>query len=406
MNLLSDILTYIRRIIKSPSNNVITDNLLIDYVNRFVLMDIQARIQLFDFKTNYQFQTQPGVDQYNMPLYNLQIEGSNPTSSINYYPVYQGFLSPAYINGIQVPIQTEQNTFYNRPNVVQQLPVIAVGNGTAGPYNFQFPIVANFNTPPNPPTNGILRGHVDLQGVIDFAMSPGNVYQDPPIVTTFNTAIPTTSVDPGVWITSIAADGSNIVITDSGQFQMGNVNNGLLMQPGQAPFGNLALPNDYGTSVTPNNVVNYLSGTVTNLYFPQAIPSGNNINAQCFFFQSGLPRGILFYNNSIILRSPPDQSYLVELTAYLTPCAYLNGSSAVQFAYMAEYIARGAARKILADTGDIEQFNFYEPLFKEQETLVWKRSQRQFTATRTGTIYSEGISQGQQGFSGLGGSTV
>ena len=28
---------------------------------------------------------------------------------------------------------------------------------------------------------------------------------------------------------------------------------------------------------------------------------------------------------------------------------------------MCEYIARGAARKILSDTGDIEQFQFYEP---------------------------------------------
>jgi hypothetical protein len=74
----------------------------------------------------------------------------------------------------------------------------------------------------------------------------------------------------------------------------------------------------------------------------------------------------------------------------------------VQFAYMSEYIARGAARKILADTGDTEQFAFYEPLFKEQETLVWKRSQRQFTANRTGTIFSD--LQGQTNFNQIGAS--
>jgi hypothetical protein len=410
LNLLNDIITYIRRIIKSPSNAVITDTLIIDYINRFWLMDVDARIQLFDLKTKYQFQTQPGVDQYNMPLYNLQTQNGDINSKINYYPVYQGFFSPCYINGIQVPIQTEKTTFFNIwPDVVQQIPVVAVGNGIPNfQYNFQFPIVANFNTPPNPPTNGILRGHVDMTGIIDYATATGN-FQDPPVVQDLNTTdIPTTSVDVRVWITTQAEDGSNVVVTDSGQFQLGNVNNGLLMQPGPAPFGNLALPGGYGTAANPQNVINYLTGNVINLRFPGTgiIPAGNNINAQCFFFQSGLPRGILFYNNSIILRSPPDQQYLVDLSAYLTPCAYLNGSSAIQFAYMAEYIARGAARKILADTGDIEQFNFYEPLFKEQETLVWKRSQRQFTASRTGTIYSEGISQGQQGFSGLGGSTV
>lgn len=370
-------------------------------------MDVDARIQLFDLKTKYQFQTQPGVDQYNMPLYNLQVEGSNPTSSINYYPVYQGFLNPCYINGIQVPLQTQPTNFYNIwPNVTQQLPIVAVGDGSQGPYTFQFPIVSNFNTPPNPPTNGLLRGHVDLTGVIDCAMVAGQTYLDPPVVTSLqaqNTipAIPTTSVEAKVWITSTDSTGANVIVTDSGQFLSGNVNYGLLIKPGIAPFGNLSL----GTYSTTENTVNYLSGEI-NVTFPVAIPLGNNINAQCFFFQSGLPRGILFYNNSIILRSPPDQQYLVELTGYLTPCAYLQGSSAIQFAYMAEYIARGAARKILADTGDIEQFNFYEPLFKEQEVLVWKRSQRQFTATRTGTIYSEGTSQGQQGFSGTGGVTL
>ena len=67
--------------------------------------------------------------------------------------------------------------------------------------------------------------------------------------------------------------------------------------------------------------------------------------------------------------------------------------------------ARRFARKILSDTGDIEQFQFYEPLFKEQELLVWKRSQRQFTATRTQTIYSQGNAIGQ-GNNGLGGSTL
>jgi len=101
-----------------------------------------------------------------------------------------------------------------------------------------------------------------------------------------------------------------------------------------------------------------------------------------------LPRIVFFYNNVISVLAPPAYQYPVSLTAYLSPAAFLTTSDAIPFAYMSEYIARGAARKILSDTGDIEQFNFYEPFFKEQETLVWKRSQRQFTATRTPTLYS------------------
>ncbi len=37
---------------------------------------------------------------------------------------------------------------------------------------------------------------------------------------------------------------------------------------------------------------------------------------------------------------------------------------------------------------------FYEPLFREQEILVWKRSQRQNTVNRVPTIYSHGPGYG------------
>ncbi len=452
MNLLSDIITYIRRIIKSPSNTVISDELIIDYINRFWLMDVDARLQLFDLKTKYAFQTTPGVDQYNMPLYSVQTEPGMQT--IEMFPVYQGFLEPAYVNGVQVPFHTQKKVFFNWfPNIVQNFTPVAVGNGSAGPYSFQLPILPT-TIPLNPPVTGILRGHVDITGII--AAGGGNV--DPPVGTTFKTNIPTTSVNSCVYFTSTSSSGANVVVADSGQFLTSNVNYGLLMAPGAAPLGNTALPNNYVSSftitaisqatqavVTANNtlsagqtvvisgvngmtelngntytvvsatptqatlnvdstgftaytsggtidsitnVINYLNGQVVNLFFPTAIPEGVNISAQCYYFQSALPRAILYYNNTLTLRSPPSQQWLVELDAYLTPAAFLNTSSAIPFGYMAEYIARGAARKILSDTGDLEQFQFYEPLFREQEMLVWKRSQRQWTATRTETIYS------------------
>ena len=405
MNLLQDIITYVRRIIKSPSDAVITDNLIIDYINRFWIMDVDARLQLFDLKTKYQFQTAPCVDKYNMPLYNVQSETPNDSTSqdIGMFPVYQGFTAPCYINGIQVPLQTLKNQFFNVwPNVTQNLGVIATGNGTAGPYTLNFPIIGNFPTPPNPPLNGILRGHVDITGIIDTG---NNI--DPPFSSTINPEIPTTSIDSAVFITSLDAYGNNIVIQDSGQFLLESGTNyanlGLLMQPGPAPYGNLPLPNGYSTT---QNTINYLTGVAQNVYFPDAIPAGQNISVQCFYFETGLPRAILFYNNTLTLRSPPDTQYLVELDAYLSPAAFFSQGQAIPFAYMAEYIARGAARKILSDTGDVEQFMFYEPLFREQEMLVWKRSQRQWTNNRTETIYSQGFGQGLNGSNNLGAGTI
>jgi hypothetical protein len=157
------------------------------------------------------------------------------------------------------------------------------------------------------------------------------------------------------------------------------------MQPGEPPFGNLALSGGYSTTV---NTVNYNTGLV-NVTLPTTPAAGTSIQAQCYFYEQGIPRALLFYNNCITMRPPPNTQYLVELDTYLTPAAFLSSSQAVPFAYMSEYVARGAARKILSDTGDWEQFTAYEGLFIEQERLVWKRSQRIFTSTRTGTIFSE-----------------
>jgi hypothetical protein len=437
-------------------------------------MDVDARIQLFDLKTKYQFLTTPGVDKYNMPLYDIQVESGS--QNISFYPVYQGFMGPAYVNGVQVPFITERNSFYNLyPNVIQNPLILGQGNGTSGPYNLQIPILSGTNsTPLNPPIQSILRGHIDITGVVATGQN-----EDPPQVSvaeitasdTFIEDVPVTSVNSQVFITATSFDGSNITVQDSGQFLESNINLGLLMQPGNAPNGNTPLSeyllsfaitgatqatqcvltctssflvgeqilitdvvgmtelNDRfftvvavgattvtidvdstgftaysagGTASSTRNMINYLTGEVSNLIFPGVVPDGANITAQCYFFQSGLPRSILYYNNTLVLRSPPDKPYVVELDAYLTPAAYLSSAAAVTFGYMCEYIARGAARKILADTGDMEQFNFYEPLFKEQEMLVWKRSQRQFTATRTPTIFSgptlqTGFNQGSFG---------
>lgn len=384
MFLLSDIITYVRRIIKSPSNSTITDNLLIDYINRFWITDVDARVQLFDLKTTYSFQTTPGIDKYNMPLYDIQTEPGSQT--IGAYPVYQGFLPYCSINGVAVPFYTQKGDFWNLwPNYVQSLTSAATGDGTTGPYTINLPFFP------------AIPGHIDMSGIVALAGS-GNP-SDPPFTTSFLTGVPVTSVQSGVYFTSVDDNGQAVIVQDSGQFLSGSTSGdlyGLLMVPGSAPFGNTALSGGYSTSL---NTINYETGVAV-VTFPTAIPSGTPINSQCYFYEQGMPRGIMFYNNVITVRPPPDVSYLVEMEAYLSPAAFLNSGDAIPFGYMAEYIARGAARKILSDTGDVDQFQFYEPLFKEQETLVWKRSQRQFTSTRTQTIFSG--SQGQNGNSAIG----
>jgi hypothetical protein len=380
MNLLSDVITYVRRIIKSPSNAQITDELIIDYINRFWIMDVDARMQLFDLKTRYAFQTIPFISDYNMPLYSVQVEPGN--QNISLLPVYQGFMNPVFVNGIEAPFYTSRDSFFKIwPNYVNSLNPASEGDGVNANYTFSLPFFP------------AIPGHIDMTGII----STGSV-TDPIFTSSFVTNIPTTSVYAGVYITTTDQSGNNIIVSDSGQFFAGNTSGeltGLLMRPGVPPTGDIGLAGGYSATL---NTVNYETGVV-NVTFtdsngnPLVIGAGVAINAQSYFYQSGLPRSILFNNNTISIRPPPNIPYLIEMDAYLTPAAFLNTGASLPFAYMAEYLARGAARKILSDTGDVEQFMFYEPLFIEQERLVWKRSQRQFTSTRTGTIFSELQSQ-------------
>lgn len=466
MNLLEDIITYMRRIIKTPSNESITTDLLIDYVNRFYTVDVSSRMNLFDLKTNYQFLTTPGVDRYNMPLYDIQTEPGGQT--VNFYPVYQGFEGPCFVNGISTGFYTQRNQFNNiYPNYFQTNLIAGYGNGDDGPYTLSVPVISNISNTQNQ-LNGacLLRGHVDITGIINTG---NNI--DPPVGTGFDNTIPTTSVNSSVYFSSTSSNGENVVIADSGQFLSSNTNLGLLMQPGNAPYGNLALPNNYfqsfvitgitqsnpailtssttfgvgqtiqisgvvgmtelngntytviavdATTVTINvdstgftpyisdgqasseiNCINYFTGIARNVFFPTAIPNGYPIYANCYYYQLGIPRSILYYNNVITVRPPPNTQYVIDLTAYLSPAAFLRSSQGVNFAYMTEYLARGAARKLLSDIGDWTQFNQYEPLFLEQEKIVWVRSQRQFTSTRVQTIYSSGTSNTTMG-SGYG----
>lgn len=368
MNLLQDIITYVRRIVKTPSNASLTDNLIIDYINRFWIMDVDARMQLFDFKTKYQFQTIPGICDYNIPLYSSQ--SSALQAEITPFPAYQGFVGPAFVNGIQIPLYTQRDSFFKVwPNYIQNLVEVDTGDGITTNFSFTLPFFP------------AIPGHVDVTGIIDTGST------EDPIFTTTLVDVPPTSVHPAVYITYTNGNGSNTVICDSGQFLSNSTGGdlyGLLMVQGGPGSTNTAL----GSYSTTSNTVNYNTGEVT-VTFPSAPPSGTPIQVQCYFYEQGIPRAILQYNNTLSIRPPPNTQYLVELDAYLTPAAFLTTSQAIPFAYMAEYVARGAARKILSDTGDVEQFMFYEPLFKEQEILVWKRSQRIVTSNRTSTIFSD-----------------
>jgi len=318
---LNEVITWVRRIIKSPSEQEISSQLIGDYINRFYVYDMPERLQLFEMKRQYTFETQANIFEYQFP-----------------YQQYQMVMQPVYCDGIEIGYYQSNDQFYKvfPELVLNETPI--QGNGTAGPYTITFS------------RNPVLRGFTDDLGnllpyVFISALDANNTQQ--------------MIIDDGV---------GNLILADS------------LGHPLFNPDGSY-IPAGAGT-------VNYVTGVASNFTFGNLIPAGVNIEAQSSPYSAGTPRICLFFNNILKLYPVPDRAYKIQLDCYITPSQFLDTTSSVPFAYMAEYLARGAAQKILSDTGDYEQFQFYEPLFRQQENFVLRRTSRQRSNQRTPTIFA------------------
>lgn len=339
----SDIITWVRRIIKAPSTQSISDQTILDYLNRFISYDVPGRVQLFDLRRQYTFETQANVFEYQFP--------------INTYSLVR---PPVYVDGIIMDFTQSTAIFYGLfPELVQNAQPL-LGDGTPGPYTTTFAGLP------------IIPGFVDDLG----------------------------NREPYVFITMVDSGGVQHYIVDSGYYN--SIGEGILIET-DATFQIVEGDELTPTSGPPytgggNGVINYTTGVAT-WSFDEDVPSGSPINTQTSSFAPGLPRMCLFYNNTFKLFPIPDRPYKVQMDCYVSPAQFLTTADAVPFAWMSEYFARGTARKILADTGDVDQFNFYEPLFKEQENLVLRRTTRQNGTQRTPTIFSQSSGSDTWGYS-------
>lgn len=312
--LLSEIITWVRRIIKFPSQQSISDDTIIDYINRFYLYDVPTSVQLFELKRQYSFEGLEGIYEYAFP-----------------YRDYQLIRQPVFCDGEQIGYYDHTDQFYQIfPQLIQNEQPIQGDGGVS------YTVTSSVSP--------ILRGFTDhLDNLL-----------------------------PKVFITAVATDGDTKFIVDDG--------NGILNQTDET-FQNI-LVEDAGT-------VDYETGALE-FTFNVAIPSGNDINVQTLPFSTGRPRALLFFNNTISLYPVPDRTYLIQLDAQITPAAFLmdQDGQSFEFGYMSEYIARGSARKIMADNGDEENLRMNETFFKEQEHKVLRRTNRQQMVTRKPTIFS------------------
>lgn len=339
---LANIITWVRRIIKSPSEQSISDDTIIDYINRFYLYDVPARVQLFELKRQYTFETIPNQFIYQFPFLS-----------------YNWINQPIYCDGVQMGFYQSNDQFYKiYPELVQN-EQIATGNNDAGTEYTGF-----LGQSP------ILRGFIDdndnLQPYVYFTAQDTAFHQ-------------LYVVDSGYLDTS----GRGVLIQTDATFQN-------IIGP---PLNKTAHTGYPDTATCDTGFINYLTGEYS-VKFSTAIPGTNLVYNQSSPYSSGFPRIALFFNNTLKLYPVPDRSYKIQLDAYITPAQFM-AEDTVTFNYMSEYLARGAARKILSDTGDTEQLQLYEPFFREQENFVLRRTDRQRAVTRVPTIFSAVTAQSQ-----------
>lgn len=173
----------------------------------------------------------------------------------------------------------------------------------------------------------------------------------------------------------------------------------LIDNPVNASLGNLCIPNDltinYGT-------INYVTGAY-NITLPAAPLAGTNINAEYVPYVVGQPSDVLYYDNKFVVRPVPDQAYRIDISAYIRPDELLVAGNMPELAQWWQYIAYGAAKKVFEDRMDQESIQAIMSEFKEQETLLMRRTISQQSSSRVPTIYSEGLYYGPGGVFGNNG---
>lgn len=164
----------------------------------------------------------------------------------------------------------------------------------------------------------------------------------------------------------------------------------LIDNPTSHTSGNLIVPNNaavvYGT-------INYITGVYI-FFFPAGAKLGTNIYCQAYSYVPGTPTDILYYENKFVLRPIPDQPYRIEMAAYIRPTELLAVGEMPDLCQWWQYIAFGAAKKIFEDRMDLESVSLILPEFKEQESLLMRRTIQQQSGSRVPTIYSEGLYYG------------
>lgn len=135
-----------------------------------------------------------------------------------------------------------------------------------------------------------------------------------------------------------------------------------------------------------NSTVNYATGAVS-ITFPNTVDSTEIIQVAVKQIQLSRPWMVNLYNNTFTVRPVPDKAYSVTVQAYKSPIQLLEDEQSPAMKDTWQYVALGAAIKVMQDRQDSDAIASIMPFFKEQEALVLYRTAVQMAPMSTPTIY-------------------
>ena len=353
-NTLQDIQIKVRRLTRSPSSAQLSDDDLNNYINTFVVYDFPEHLRMFNLRTTFTFICNAFQDEYNTDT--VSFAGATTNQLYNFQNIYLSVHDPVYIAGYQsFYSQSREQYFGIYPKVNNIASIGLTGNG----------ITQSFT------------------GVINYQQAINNIPQ--------NSNQPAVLLKNQVLFDSVDVNGLGIALID---VPLVDTTTGF-----QTIEGNLYPPNALPTSVPttvdldPANTINYLTGQYT-ITFNTPPAAGQLINSQVVPQICSLPQALMFYDQKFVLRPVPDQPYRVQFEAYVRPTALLQENQSPELEEWWQYIAYGAAIKVLQDRMDLDTVNLLMPEFNKQQRLCLRRTIVQYTNERVATIYTEQTSFG------------
>lgn len=315
----------VRRLTRSPSITQISNAEIDEYINTFVLYDMPANLKLFSLRKTFSFFCNPYRGTY-------KTNTTNATDQFyDFKNKYSTLYEPMYVDGNQLSFSVSRDEFNSLyPQTITRA-TIATGDGLTVVYT------------------GTLSAAPMIQSEVAFS--------------------------------SIDSSGNAIVLRDVPVVDAnGNPTNvGNLYALGAEP----AIP---PAAIIATNTINYVTG-VYSITFSATPAQGELIEAHTIVYSPTRPNALLFFNNEISIRPIPDKAYRISFEVESLPSELLNNNDVPDLKEWWQYIAYGAAKKILEDRTDFESIAPIILSMKEQEIFVMRKTIQQQSTQRTRTIY-------------------